>query len=881
MSSAVVVIISSSPPRAFARSPTLAETPSPLRSPGTPVRDGVKRFKSSDQTRDRFSSGFSSARALLTKSGAENIPLRSPNQVKFKPQSSQQPRNGTGVPAPAAKFVKKKPLPAAEQLSDHFKPSKLTVPPIAPNAKPAPEVVSLGYDDGCEGLGSLLHNEKPEQSRQSSPHPLEKAAPRRMDWTPVKSTEDFLETPEPDKHEGGLTSTLLSSYAFTSVSNALDRITTKADGSRDQLKRKRIELVLATEAIAPSSVLDSTIAKEAKRSGKGKGKAPPRKALTITGLATSAYGAGVEKEGRVPPMVEYLTATQAAARSDSESVMDVSLKKLSKTKAPSKKARGTAKALATNRLVSPTSAMKTTLELPFVFGPASQLAHDESPNLMRDTLEALKRSEEISSDPFSPQQTQPFSIESTSPRVTHGMGRLVKRRDLWSAAGRDADNALLQLEPVDLTDSPAVRQALAGKDALLQLDGPKQLSIDPRTKARARTSATETPLTKSIGPVIDIYDIVTPGIPRRLMTSIKSPARAMHTTRALEQPQDKSNARRQPLEAEPIPQVGPTKPIPVMPSYEGWSDDDLKKQIAKWGFKPVRQREKMIELLGRCWRSKHNTESDGDDHNDPTDALTHGDFLSKVHDISARPTPKVKKPRAKRKSESGEPATPKEPKRRKKAVDESGNVPKKEKAPRKRATRKKVIPDEKIVDVDDIQDSNIEHVTTNLDNPLAASTKGKKKTIARPATPPPTLPQLDFTSSSPALEHNQQAGAATGLSVDNSDIRDADLTPEQTPLAAIMTQIHAAIHHSAAVSDKAQDSRNHQTSPTWREKILLYDPIVLEELTVWLNTEGFKSIGEDREVSPLEVRDWCEQNGVCCLGVGGGWRGRGKPAEGE
>jgi hypothetical protein len=71
-------------------------------------------------------------------------------------------------------------------------------------------------------------------------------------------------------------------------------------------------------------------------------------------------------------------------------------------------------------------------------------------------------------------------------------------------------------------------------------------------------------------------------------------------------------------------------------------------------------------------------------------------------------------------------------------------------------------------------------------------------------------------------------------------------------------------------------SRNHQRDPTWYEKILMYDPIVLEDLAAWLNTEGLGLVGEDREVSALEVRAWCEMNGVCCHGIGGGWRGNGK-----
>ena len=55
----------------------------------------------------------------------------------------------------------------------------------------------------------------------------------------------------------------------------------------------------------------------------------------------------------------------------------------------------------------------------------------------------------------------------------------------------------------------------------------------------------------------------------------------------------------------------------------------------------------------------------------------------------------------------------------------------------------------------------------------------------------------------------------------------------------------------------------------------MYDPIVLEDLTAWLNTEGLQSIGEDDEVGALDVREWCESQGVCCLWKGG-WRGNGQ-----
>ena len=69
-------------------------------------------------------------------------------------------------------------------------------------------------------------------------------------------------------------------------------------------------------------------------------------------------------------------------------------------------------------------------------------------------------------------------------------------------------------------------------------------------------------------------------------------------------------------------------------------------------------------------------------------------------------------------------------------------------------------------------------------------------------------------------------------------------------------------------------------NPSWHEKILLYDPIVLEDLTSWVNDQGLRVEGKDgalAEVSPWMVQAWCEMNSICCLwkeGLRGGVRVR-------
>lgn len=53
--------------------------------------------------------------------------------------------------------------------------------------------------------------------------------------------------------------------------------------------------------------------------------------------------------------------------------------------------------------------------------------------------------------------------------------------------------------------------------------------------------------------------------------------------------------------------------------------------------------------------------------------------------------------------------------------------------------------------------------------------------------------------------------------------------------------------------------------PSWHEKILMYDPIVVEDLAAWLNSGELTRVGYDDEVSSGEVKKWCESKSICCL----------------
>ncbi|KAJ5287710.1 hypothetical protein N7478_003396 [Penicillium angulare] len=195
--------------------------------------------------------------------------------------------------------------------------------------------------------------------------------------------------------------------------------------------------------------------------------------------------------------------------------------------------------------------------------------------------------------------------------------------------------------------------------------------------------------------------------------------------------------------AEKIPTEVTSSQGPSMPQYTGFTDAELSKHITSFGFKAVRGRKKMIELLQKCWESKHGSRKPAQ----TSEQIT-----------ASKPNPKPKpKPKAQAKAK---------PKR---------------------------------------------------------TEKEESQTIV------------------------SSASVHTSAEV---------TTTKQKSLPNIFTQITKAVRAQPSIS-----SRKHAT---WHEKILTYDPIILEDITAWLNVEGFGLVDEDREVSSLDVRTWCESHGICC-----------------
>lgn len=89
---------------------------------------------------------------------------------------------------------------------------------------------------------------------------------------------------------------------------------------------------------------------------------------------------------------------------------------------------------------------------------------------------------------------------------------------------------------------------------------------------------------------------------------------------------------------------------------------------------------------------------------------------------------------------------------------------------------------------------------------------------------------------------------------------DTELTLTISPTDQ-QTELFMFVTKAVTTAPRTTDPAN----PSWHEKILLYDPIVIEDLTSWLNCGQLTRVGYDGEVSSGEIKAWCESKSICCL----------------
>jgi len=89
---------------------------------------------------------------------------------------------------------------------------------------------------------------------------------------------------------------------------------------------------------------------------------------------------------------------------------------------------------------------------------------------------------------------------------------------------------------------------------------------------------------------------------------------------------------------------------------------------------------------------------------------------------------------------------------------------------------------------------------------------------------------------------------------------EADMSLVASPTTQ-QVSMFAYITKAVTSAPRAKDPAD----PSWHEKMLMYDPIIVEDLTEWLNSGELGRVGYDAEVAPNDVKRWCESKSVCAL----------------
>ncbi|KAL8825404.1 MAG: hypothetical protein Q9191_004436 [Dirinaria sp. TL-2023a] len=660
---------------------------------------------------------------------------------------------------------------------------------------------------------------------------LEGAVRRRRNWTPIKDTDDDSLTPDSvDETLEGQSKlqdptageprcehlkSLLGDYEYAHKTSA---VTTKPEIARRSsgealTKRRKVEvgshdpgnrLQLIENQLVPVSLGPSSDVV------RFKSKSPKKKPQTVTGKATAPFiSIGEPQPNGIRQYLALDSNPEITNEVDSVETGQLSKGKARKKRTGEGKATGKKRSKEVSVLLPPEAALKSTDQQDLLFGTSSQLARDECPAYLREMQQAIAESETFNSTTLPAHDGAIPSSTASGSTAGSNTFLYTASRNLWSAAARNQNGALQDAEFVDLSITPNPRVSRDGDVSEAQpakADNSGWTIIDDTPKGPDAVDSNSTSTSSRAN-----QDIQVP-IPRSLA---------------------EASLRNRPRSRSPIKKSGEhilkgqsveEKPQ-GMPNYRGFTTAELTKGIAAYGFKPIKRRDQQIALLEKCWKSKNSA------------ALQ--SFSTNVYPSEVPVAVEVDSELPKQKS----------PPREANPAKKRGRPPK-AKAPAQ--------PNEN--EERGGKDRPLTRTKGRPKKAVAAASSPKqaaKKTSPAKSKPTPTtedIVDLDATPK-PLITDGLPPSPLAVAQPDPTSSADTTLTPLDR--TALLDKITEAVTTYPPTHD--------MNNLTWYEKMLMYDPIVLEDLALWLNTEGLGKVGVDEEVSSGMVKEWCEARSVCCL----------------
>jgi hypothetical protein len=901
----VIVIPSSSPDRIWARSisPCTPERLlgfSPRSSSPPSMLSPSKLFEThSPPHRQNAVAATAETLPLREEVGRENIPIVNNQQeneaggkakrASRKAPANQQKKTGETEPVskdPPSKAAKKTTAATKRVRSQKAKKSEETGNKTLKGrvAKPGNGKVTDSMEKTVTSESIELDSSRDAARKGGVPEhddlDLGEAVKRRLDWTPPKNTEYRvidLDEDEPISTKGADSSRgfggLLLDYRFDEEHHIPSHVQRIGDGH--PTKRRRIEVRSLCHCIDRGAdllkLVDHPIFKEVlavdsagdalPAQGRVKNPRSQRKKMkTITAHATARYISLDEEEDMT--LLQYF-------EKDEERPADKTAK-TSKRKALAKKGKNAVgKSNPPEHIIlHPEAATKSLREQELLFGTCSQLEGDDTPTFVRETQRAL-----LESESFATTQNSNLSGGSTTSSSTRSLvSRFASSKSLWSVATRNSDGFVVQPEILNMVDSPDVSGSgpIPHHSKSDKIGDPRGTQKDElvasNTDSNLRSKAPSTFQQKQQQPV-----------PEKQLSVPLEPSEPVNTEVT-------------------VAAKEPSLPPPEMPRYNGFTDAELSKKIASYGFKSVKGRKKMIALLERCWQNMHPTAGEGRGNSESCQS-SNGPKQSKDIPQAKIPTKSSNKtmdttesrPKAScshREDTEGQQEKSDKPKSRgrplkKKTVSSSLPVSERPQGKKKaaleteksRAATTATRPPAEAIVVEEIEDSEEELIPspTRVQQQRQQSLYFSKPDRRRPTTPALSPLPLSLTPSSPSPSRGStpKKRSPTSNMIHNNDHDDATATAATAADDDVKLSPSLSLLITEAVRAQAASGYNNTTGQkrrpaTWQEKILLYDPIVIEEFTTWLNTEGLGLVGEDREIRAGLVRQWCESKGICC-----------------
>ena len=422
---------------------------------------------------------------------------------------------------------------------------------------------------------------------------LEKAITRRREWTPSKDTAPDTTLPENienidlhsaheplNAHFGNLKDDfgLLEKESGSFIACG----TTHRGNGEAVKKKRRIDLVNGIPA--------PHVSEKPKRC-----KSPRKRPQTVTEKATAPFAA--VNSISPPSLLQYFGAPKSESVIPATDVADTpntpvtvglrpAVKKVPKSKPKTHKAKKTVHKLPI--LLSPESAVKDAGNQDLIFGTSSQLAREESPTFFKELQLAMKESESTAELMEASAKDYSFLDLPSGRSRSSDVRAIAASKSLWSAASRDIDGSLVEVEIVNLADTPKPDPAKTQRVKNLKVPE----TIEPRLKGEDST-ASRAGETVEPAPKLDLDGAAD------LEQQPEEAKAAMPRSVA------EAALRSRPKSKSPVKKKSATKATSnQMPDYNGFTDNQLRKEIATYRFKAIKNREAMIMLLERCWESK-------------------------------------------------------------------------------------------------------------------------------------------------------------------------------------------------------------------------------------------------------------------------------------